>query len=368
MRQTRRSINIWSLSYGEEWRPILLGALDAFEQMQESHPAMFPKELLYNLWEELAWRAWEELREQRRALYRESGKDVLRKEEITELALLPDHTGATRLRLPSAFDLEDPSAWFRQSVLPRINRKQQRALWDLTWKGSRLASSKAGERPVDERQAGGTGGDAPDVPKSAYPSGKPLSPSEQRQASEHAPRDGSGKALCWGALTHQGCSKSASECSRSHAPTKLKMTDLHLDGPVEPRDIDGRVQQLRAQSKSEEDAKKNDKPDAARKSGSLDRAGIPEEYTWEAGWKPPFTAAEQPLRQALQGGAIEWLADHHPGGIEGAALQQGYGDGPSVPLITSLPESPSEHMECYLRTKATQSPESDLSTILAEAA
>eukprot|EP00971_Amphidinium_carterae_P303401 6028659-Amphidinium_carterae.1 len=60
-------------------------------------------------------------------MLRDSGKEQLRRDELREFALTPDHTGSTWLQLPKTFLLDDPDGWFRVTVLPRISRQQQRA-------------------------------------------------------------------------------------------------------------------------------------------------------------------------------------------------------------------------------------------------
>ena len=52
--------------------------------------------------------------------------------------------------MPSTFDLERPDSWFQQEVLPRIERKQERMLWNLTWQGGRAAK---GHQPAGARKA-----------------------------------------------------------------------------------------------------------------------------------------------------------------------------------------------------------------------
>ena len=53
LRRTRRSANIWSLVYGDEWRAPLSKCLADLEAMHEDHPMVFPKDVIMDLWEEL---------------------------------------------------------------------------------------------------------------------------------------------------------------------------------------------------------------------------------------------------------------------------------------------------------------------------
>ena len=54
-----------------------------------------------------------------------------------------------------------------------------------------------------------------------YPFGHGLTQAEGKLADTHAPRDAaSGKALCWGYLTHQGCNLMDADCTRKHSHLK----------------------------------------------------------------------------------------------------------------------------------------------------
>ena len=97
------------------------------------------------------FRFWEELKETLRALKAAVGKDNPRRQELVVFALTPDSEGRAWLRLPATFDLNAEDGWFRTSVLPRIEQRQPRALWDTTWKTAKVD-------PRGGRGGGGGGG------------------------------------------------------------------------------------------------------------------------------------------------------------------------------------------------------------------
>ena len=146
-------------------------------------------------------------------------------------ALMPDESGNPPLQLPRTFDLENPEGWFMTEVLPRINRRQDRLLWKMTWEGTskgRPGGAAAGGEPASGR----AGGEDRLSLKSLL--GPKLTPEETNRAKDRAPVDKDGKLLCWGYITHLGCSQS--NCQRSHE---------HLRGAFEALDPAVRMQLLR---------------------------------------------------------------------------------------------------------------------------
>ena len=106
----------------------------------------------------------------------------------------------------------------------------------------------------------GTGAGA-DANKPAGPSGKALARPEQTRAAQKAPIDKDGETICRDASCHVNC-KLGDECPRSHtAISSYKGLDwtviasLYRRGglisasPNPPAQINGRVEQLRAQAK-----------------------------------------------------------------------------------------------------------------------
>ena len=105
--------------------------------------------------------------------------------------MLPGTDGAAWLVMPTTFDIERPGSWFQEEVLPRIERKQERLLWNLTWQGGarKPAATPAGGGPS-------SGGGAENEVK---PTTK-LTAEETSRAKDRAPLDRNGVLLCWGHL------------------------------------------------------------------------------------------------------------------------------------------------------------------------
>ena len=211
LKRARRAAAIWALVYGEEWREPLMNLVTDLEKLADEHPTVFPQRELRNLMAELMWRFWEELRETLRRLKQEIGRDQVKRSDLIAYALMPDGNGGAWLKMPDVFELRSPSGWFRTAVLPRIERKQQRAVWGLTWNlGTDAVKSRrrlvaGGNREEGEERTGkgasrGRAGTGPGSP--VYPAGKALSVAEIKLANDNKPLDDNGKPLCWMALTH----------------------------------------------------------------------------------------------------------------------------------------------------------------------
>jgi hypothetical protein len=135
VRRARNGINVWCLVYGIEYREVLENALSGLEALHEEQPNVFPRDQVWAWWEELHWRFWEELKETLRKLKHEA--QLERFTSLTDLknyALVPPGDG--KQLLPLAFELDHPNGWFRQEIIPRLERKHQRAMWENTWKAA----------------------------------------------------------------------------------------------------------------------------------------------------------------------------------------------------------------------------------------
>ena len=148
----------------------------------------------------------------------------MRRSDLIAYALTPVGDGSARLKMPDVFELQSPGGWFRTAVLPRIERRQQRAVWGLTWnpgtdavKGRGRFVAGGNREEGDERAGKGAsrGKAGPGSESQVYPAGKLLSVAETKLANENKPLDGDGRPLCWLALTHQGCPFAAKTCGRS---------------------------------------------------------------------------------------------------------------------------------------------------------
>eukprot|EP00971_Amphidinium_carterae_P161034 3193088-Amphidinium_carterae.1 len=99
----------------------------------------------------------------------------------------------------------------------------------------------------------------------------------------------------------------------------LRRGGLRSGKPVPVKEIDGRIQQLRAAAKAEEASKKGDNPNKGDR-----KAGGSSMGTWEDGHQAALTRAEDELRRLLWEDGSDWLRDQHqPGTLWGAKAEQG---------------------------------------------
>ena len=216
--RARRQNEVWSLVCGAEWKPVRTHALDLLLEWHQAEPHKWPLTVVAEIWEELHWRFFEELKEILRQLKREANRETMSLPDIKFYALLPNASGQAWLELPRTFDIKNPNGWFMTEVLPRIERRQARMLWRLTWEGSRAS------KPQGQAHAGGDRPDHGDRPSLKNLWGPKLTTAEVNTAKERAPLDKDGVLLCWGNLTHMGCANQA--CQRSHAALQGKFEAL----------------------------------------------------------------------------------------------------------------------------------------------
>ena len=209
-----------------------------------------------------------------------------------------------------------------------MSSRAERAYWDTSHRQG--LKGKAGEQEAARSAAteepgpssSPTPGKAGAPPARLYPAGKPLTGEEARQSLQHAPTDSKGVVKCWGACTWAGCRKKASECSRSHLEPIRNLDSCHYTVQmqlirrgglkarprIELKNIDGRVQQLRAAAEQEGAAKKADGQARAKSKAGRDggqgrrRSGWPasspgsarrrgHQMPREPRWKPPSVEA-----------------------------------------------------------------------------
>eukprot|EP00435_Cladocopium_sp_Y103_P076069 s50_g75.t1 len=193
--RVKRQIDVWCLCYGEEWRAVKVNAMEKLSAWHLASPHRWPLTVIMDLWEELHWRLYEEVRELLRLLKREAGRETMTLQEVKFHALLPGPDGRAWLKMPSTFDIEEPTGWFQMEVIPRIDRKQERLLWNLTWQGNRKG-------PLQKEGAGGnatgTGDGNGEGDKLSVKNlwGPKLTAEETARAKERAPTDKNGTLLC----------------------------------------------------------------------------------------------------------------------------------------------------------------------------
>ena len=225
--RAKRQNDIWALVYGSEWKAVREHAVNLLSEWHIGAPHKWPLQVLLDVWEELHWRFLEELKEELRKIKRLAGRESMTLSDLKFYALMPDEEGRAPLELPQTFDLRRPDGWFMSEVMPRIERRQERMLWKMTWEG-------AGKARAQGQPAGGDGGHREEklTLKALY--GPKLTAEETARAKDRAPTNKEGKLLCWGYLTHLGCSQQG--CQRAHEP---------LRGPFESLDPAVQLQMLR---------------------------------------------------------------------------------------------------------------------------
>ena len=155
--RVRRQTDVWCLVYGDKWRAVKTHALETLAAWHQAEPHKWPLNIVAEVWEELHWRFCEELKEILRRLKKEAGRETMSLPDIKFHALLPDSDGQAWLRLPSTFDILNPDEWFCAEVRPRIERRQERMLWKLTWDGNRRVERPPGAHAGAEDPDGGGG-------------------------------------------------------------------------------------------------------------------------------------------------------------------------------------------------------------------
>ena len=319
LKQAKNEIKMIGSVLGLEHKKERLKALDQIERAHEQDSDVWPENYCYSLWEELK-AAWvEELRESRRQLCRILNTDNPRKEDLKFVALAPD----SGFHFPRTFDFAHPEGYYQQVCVPR----QARALKGIIYGQLHHKRQHGGEGEHPGGEAGGDddrvgrgrdrGGDKDKKKKEkerdekkAYPAGKRLRPKEAAESVKHGPRTKEGKPICWDGATHMGCSR-GKDCNHAHQPittTKglhwtvlaqlIRRGGLKSGPMIQPGQVDGRIAQLRAQAKAEQDEKVKD--GGAQKQGWLP----PEEYEGVQ-----YTQLEDELRELTRGPDVNWLRD-----------------------------------------------------------
>ena len=142
--RARRQTDVWCLVYGKEWRPVRAHALKLMEEWHAGAPHKWPLAVIIEVWEELHWRFGEELKEELRKLKKLAGRETLTLQDLRFHALMPNTDGLIPFNMPRTFDLLHPDGWFLTEVQPRIERRQERMLWKMTWEGNKRPAGPGG--------------------------------------------------------------------------------------------------------------------------------------------------------------------------------------------------------------------------------
>ena len=241
--RTKRQTDTWCLVYGSEWREVRNHAMETLADWHLAQPHRWPLNVVMDIWEELHWRIGEEFRELLRQLKKFANRETMTLTELKFHALLPGSDGAAWLVMPTTFDIQRPGSWFQEEVLPRIERKQERLLWNLTWQGGtrKPAAAPAGG---EQERSGGVDPEAKPTTKSLW--GPKLTAEETSRAKDRAPLDRNGVLLCWGNLCRIGCEVQG--CQRSHE--NLRGTFEALDPCVQMQLLRrGGLKRMKAETK-----------------------------------------------------------------------------------------------------------------------
>ena len=335
------SSRVWILLwYGAYPRKARLSPSPEGGHEEDEHA--FPAAYCIELFEELVAAWCEELRESRRKLCSLLGTENPRLEDLKLLALAPGADGQANFQFPSIWDLGDPSGYYQTVVVPRQQRQMSRLLHkqlhDHNLKQKKTAGPAEDEEPrtgkapklnLKDKEADGYAGGSM---KSAYPAGKRLTQGEASRSVEHAPKDPkTNKPICWDAATHMGCTR-GDKCQHAHEPlpglAKLDYTvamqvirrgGLKGGPKIDPKEVDGRVAQLRTQAaadkadKIQPSKKAKVKPKPKAKAGKEAEGKAEEDKVGNTQWVAPedydipLTHLETDLQEAVQGPDEGWL-------------------------------------------------------------
>ena len=188
-------------------------------------------------------------------------------EDLKPVALAPGPDGTPNFSFPNVFDLSDSEGYYQTVVVPRQQRQMSRMLHKQLHDQNLKAKKAAG--PVEEEDT--KPGKAPKLNLKESPTPKSAYPAEASRSVEHAPKDPkTGKPICWDAATHMGCQK-GSKCPHAHEPLPglakldyaaamqvIRRGGLKGSQRIDPKEVDGRVAQLRSQAQADRDEKKQD--------------------------------------------------------------------------------------------------------------
>jgi len=177
-RSTNRLIWCFGCVFGEEHRAQRYEAATRLVELHENHEVEWPASVIYDIWSELEWRWVEELKQLRRDLLRLIGDHAPTWDTLRFTALAPGADGAPWLRMPRTFDLSSAAEYFRTDIVPREQRRLQRAVLSMARKHVQPLRAGDGGGQV----AGGDGGGA----TAGAPRVELLGPQLTREEAERA--------------------------------------------------------------------------------------------------------------------------------------------------------------------------------------
>ena len=211
-------------------------------------------------------------------------------------------------------------------VMPRIERRQERMLWKMTWEGS--GKSRAQGQP-----AGGDGGPKEDKATLKTLYGPKLTAEETTRSKDRAPTNKEGKLLRWGYLTHMGCTQTGRQ--RAHEALRGGLRRMKAETKESAAE---KMKDIRAGVAKDKAAKVQDGKDR-RRAGQGENLGsgepeIHEKAGGRVSWKAPeemvqvdYTSQEKDFAELVSG------PDHSIyGHVPREAKAHAGRDGTSAPL------------------------------------
>ena len=239
LRYAENHTRVFGAVYGMEHMSERLAFLKALQEAHEEDEHAYPTTYCIKLFEELNAVWVEQVREARRTLCAKLGTENPRMEDLKLIALAPGPEGFPNFRFPRVWDLKDPAGYFQQVVVPR----QERALNRLLHRQLHDAATK--EKREGNRKTAGTEGETPpetDPKTGAAPrlalTDTPPGPDPPRPNPKN---DGKGDKA-------GGAAAKAYPASKRLTPTQIGLKNRPK---VNPKDVDGRIAQLRAQHNAE---------------------------------------------------------------------------------------------------------------------
>ena len=182
LRRTDNEITAFGLSYGRGHVPERMWARNWFAQKHDRLEEAWPIDRIRSWWEELTWRWWEEIKTSYRELVLQMGGINPSKDDLKSQALAPSPDGLSVFRMPTAFQLLDPKAYFQTVCMARQDRQHQRMMAkqfnDHLTSASKKKTKAAGEDICKVYISTGGRCYRGDTCRFAHPPGLPPPPTE----------------------------------------------------------------------------------------------------------------------------------------------------------------------------------------------